>query len=119
MSSFRVGGYILTNEEAIKWGERLANQSEEEVDIEVAIKHILIYLTKCGVAISIVPYPANVAPMTIRAPHSGWRKGDDPRTLKQFGLGKVEAFAKQALINEGVKDFQFVTSYGKLFGRRP
>ncbi|KAF8068711.1 hypothetical protein FPV67DRAFT_1448600 [Lyophyllum atratum] len=122
MSSFRLGGYILTHEETIKWGERLANQSEEEVDLEVAIKHILIYLTKCGVAISIVPYPANnnvLMVVTRRAPHAGWRKGDDPRTLKQFELGQVEAFAKQALINEGVKDFQFVTSYGKLFGRRP
>ncbi|KAF8068007.1 hypothetical protein FPV67DRAFT_1669870 [Lyophyllum atratum] len=120
-SSYRLGGYILKNDEAIKWGERLANGSEKEVDFEVAFKHILIYLAKCGVAISVVPYPANdhvLMVVTKRARHFGWRRGDDPRTLKQFELGRVEAFARQALINDGVENFQFVTSYGRLFGRR-
>lgn len=117
MASYRLGGYILPNEEVIKWGARLADKPEAEVDFEYAATKILRYLLKRGVPMSIVTYPANVPVLMVvtrRAPHVGWRKGDDPTKLRQYKMTKVEEFAKQALTNEGVQNIQFVTSHGKL-----
>ncbi|KAF8066701.1 hypothetical protein FPV67DRAFT_1670184 [Lyophyllum atratum] len=117
MSSFRLGGYILPDGEVIKWAARLSGKPEGEISFEYAIAEIQRHLTKRGVRVSMVEYPTDVDAfmvVTRRAPHYGWRSGDDPSRLKQYQLTKVEEYAKQALTGEGVKDFQFVTAHGYL-----
>ncbi|GLB38947.1 hypothetical protein LshimejAT787_0601090 [Lyophyllum shimeji] len=110
MASYRLGGYIIPNEEVIKWGARLAEKPEEEVDYEYAVAKILRYLTMRRIPMSIVTYPTDVEVLMVvtrRAPYMSWRRGDDPTKLRQFKMTRLEELAKQALTNEGVRNFQF------------
>ncbi|GLB38933.1 hypothetical protein LshimejAT787_0600950 [Lyophyllum shimeji] len=117
MSTYRLGGWTITEKEAIAWGARLSGKPEEEVGWQYASMVVRRHLRKHGVTIAAVTYPKDVDVLMVvtkAEPHVGWRRGDDPTQLKQFEKGKYEALVLEALKREGVKDTQFVTSHGRL-----
>ncbi|GLB38946.1 hypothetical protein LshimejAT787_0601080 [Lyophyllum shimeji] len=75
------------------------------------------HLRKFGITLTGVTYPKDVdilMVVTRAEPYVGWRKGDDPTQLKQFGKGKLEAMVLKALEREGVKQTEYVTAHGWL-----
>ncbi|KAF8073672.1 hypothetical protein FPV67DRAFT_760162 [Lyophyllum atratum] len=112
---YRLGGWIITEEEAIQWTARLTGKPVEDVDWDYALLKIRRHLWKYGVNLTVVTYPKDVdvfMVVTKSEPHVGWRRGDDPTQLKQFEMEKADALVLEALTLEGVKDTKFVTSRG-------
>jgi len=113
----RLGGWIMTIDEAKQWASRILNEPVGELTFADAFMTLLRTLEPLHIDVACVNYPARVAKIMIvtrRAPWSGWKLGDDPLRLPQFKLGKTEALAKMALEKHGVRGIEFVTAHGKL-----
>lgn len=141
----RLGGWIMTIDEAGKWAGPHSGQTWSWVYIcggvwDASLQPRTIWDWCC---LHYIPQaqPKNHDIVTRRAPWSGWRLGDDPKVLPQFKFkpGNREHVARLALEKHGkllkkfthfflvtyllfplrnsagVLDIQFVTAHGKLW----
>ncbi|KAF5383279.1 hypothetical protein D9615_005043 [Tricholomella constricta] len=102
MINYRLGGWVMSMEEALKWAARLSNKPVEEVDFDYAMMILLRHLTKRHIHIS------------IRYPHHDWRRGDDPKKLEPCKMRKIDLVIGKAVNRAGIRDIQFMTADGIL-----
>jgi hypothetical protein len=104
MSSWRLGGWIMTIDEAKAWASRVKGKPAESMAFGEAFAILIGKLQPFNIDVACVTYPASVTKVMIvtrRAPWAGWRLGDDPTKLPQYSLGKREELARKALEKQG------------------
>ncbi|KAG5645288.1 hypothetical protein DXG03_006590 [Asterophora parasitica] len=105
--SYRLGGWVMSNEETISWAARVEKPSEE-LTFDSARTIMVQYLRYTyNLRISIV-YPGGddwplLMVVTRRAPHLNWKRGDDPEKLvmEAFKPVKVDVVVGRLLWKQG------------------
>ncbi|GJJ12007.1 hypothetical protein Clacol_006245 [Clathrus columnatus] len=87
--NYRIGGYVISNDAATKWGSQLDGEELHPVIDSASIRQAVLQKT----------YPFGF---------DGY-KGMDPTKIPQFEPGEKDMHAKRLLKEAGIKEYKFAT----------
>ncbi|KAF5383111.1 hypothetical protein D9615_004839 [Tricholomella constricta] len=112
---YRLGGWVMSEEEAFKWAARLDNKPVEEVTFDYAIMIILRHLKqRIEIALVYPNTPDEAMIMVVTQLYPYWQHSRRGEKLEQFQKGKAEELVRRILTHEGVQNIQFITAIGEL-----